>query len=113
MTKGGPCGLYALQQKRKDHKIFIEKRRKEIRKHDLTKLGPLKQPIKTRKTRPLKTKDKETILDMIQNDMAKKGSKRATAIKTVAALFGTSIKMVRSIVKEKGVTDEVVGGPLR
>ena len=112
MDKGGPCFLYSLQQKRKDHKIFIEKRRKEIRKHNLTKLGPLKQqPIKKRKTRPLKTKDKETILDMIQNDMAKKGCKRATAIKTVAATFGTSTKMVRSIVKEKAVTDTVVGGP--
>ena len=94
MSKGGPCALYALQQKRKDHKIFIEKRRKEIRKHNLTKLTLKQQPIKRRKTCPLETKDKETILDMIQNDMAKKGSKRATAIKNVAASFGTSIKMV-------------------
>ena len=86
------------------------KRNKEIKKHRLKKPGPLKKVTK-KQTRPLTTKDKEKVLDMIRNDMEKNGSKRPTAIKTVATLFGTSRKMVRSILKEEQVDGKVIGGP--
>ena len=108
--KGRSCGIYALLKQKQKQKQFFKDRRKKIKEHKLIDLAPL-EAISVKKKGPLKTEQKEDIVRMVQNEMAENGRKRSKAIKEVAKIYGRTISIIRSVLKEKQVYGNVIGGP--
>ena len=111
--KGKQCGLYNLLKQKEKQKKFFKDRREKIAEQNLTKLDMssfLNDPPKN-KTGPLTTEDKESLLRNIHTEVTENGRKRSKAIKETARKYGRTISLVRSVLKERLVCDNVVGGP--
>merc|ERR1712008_18729 len=100
LNKAGPCGMYALRIKRQKHKTVYMGRIIAIKQLRLTKLGILGKTPNQRKG-PLKTREKEALIDHLEVGIHEHGYKQSKAIKETAKYLRRSQKLVRRVLKEK------------
>ena len=102
--------MYALRMKRQKHKTVYMGRIIAIKQLRLTKLGILGKTPNKRKG-PLKTREKEALIDHLEVGIHEHGYKQSKAIKKTAKYLRRSQKLVRRVLKEKLHFGDVIGGP--
>ena len=107
-----PCGIFAFVQKRQKQIAFFAERRKAVMSENIENLGPMNN-LSKKSRGPLTTADKETILRIFDVKMMECNFKRTKAVKETSKTFGRTIPLVRSVIKEKLIFGNVIGGPYK
>ena len=97
-------------KKRQKQKEFFAERSKAIMSEKICNLGSLKN-LSKKSYGPLSTKDKETLLRIFDTKMMECNFKRSKAVQETSRTFGRSEGLVRSVLKEKRIFGNVIGGP--